>query len=47
MFDLTVQSSLDEVDSWMDQLTAQCGKDIPKILLGNKSDLLSPLDLKN
>jgi len=23
-----------------------CGKDIPKVLLGNKSDLLSPEDLK-
>jgi GTPase SAR1 family protein len=30
----------------MDQLAVHCGNEIPKILLGNKCDLLDPLELK-
>ena len=45
MFDLTNLSSLNDVENWMEQLNIHCGKDIPKIVLGNKSDLLDPSDL--
>ncbi len=31
---------------WMQQLVLHCGNEIPKILLGNKSDKLDPVALK-
>ena len=31
---------------WMQQLVLHCGNDIPKLLLGNKCDLLDPTKLE-
>jgi len=37
---------LKDAKNWLEQFVLHCGKDIPKVLLGNKSDLLSAEDLK-
>lgn len=46
VFDVTNESSLNDVETWIDQLDVQCGKELPKVLIANKSDMLSPADLK-
>ena len=46
MFDITNEESLKDARNWMEQLILHCGKDIPKILLANKCDLLDPEKLK-
>lgn len=45
VFDLTDEDSLDDAKKWMEELTQRCSYDLPKLLLGNKCDLLSPADL--
>ena len=45
MFDLTNEDSLADAKTWLQQLVLHCGNDIPKLLLGNKSDLLNPTAL--
>jgi small GTP-binding protein len=45
VFDLTNEDSLNDAKNWLQQLVNHCGNEIPKILLGNKSDLLAPADL--
>jgi GTPase SAR1 family protein len=45
VFDLTNEDSLADAKTWLQQLVLHCGNDIPKILLGNKSDLLTPASL--
>jgi len=45
VFDLTNEDSLNDAKNWLQQLVNHCGNEIPKILLGNKSDLLTPADL--
>ena len=42
VFDITNEESLKDARNWLEQLVLHCGKEIPKILLGNKSDLLTP-----
>ena len=46
MFDITNEESLKDARNWLEQLVLHCGKEIPKILLGNKSDLLKPENLQ-
>ncbi len=41
VFDLTNEHSLDQAAIWMELFVERCGNDTPKILLGNKSDLLT------
>ena len=43
VFDLTVPQSLEETKFWFKQVNNHCGGLIPKILIGNKSDLLKDL----
>jgi small GTP-binding protein len=45
VFDLTNEDSLTDAKTWLQQLVLHCGNDIPKLLLGNKSDLLTPVSL--
>ena len=45
VFDLTNEDSLNDAKNWFQLLVGNCGNEIPKILLGNKSDLLTPLEL--
>lgn len=45
VFDLTNEDSLADAKVWLQQLVLHCGNDIPKLLLGNKSDLLNPTAL--
>jgi GTPase SAR1 family protein len=40
VFDLTDLSSLEEAKVWLQQVEAHCGEELPKVLLGNKLDLL-------
>ena len=40
VFDLTDPSSLEEAKVWLQQVEAHCGERLPKVLLGNKLDLL-------
>jgi GTPase SAR1 family protein len=46
VFDLMNEDSLNDAKNWLQQLVNHCGNEIPKILLGNKSDLLSPNELQ-
>lgn len=46
VFDITNEESLKDARNWLEQLVLHCGKEIPKILLGNKSDLLTPAKLE-
>ena len=46
VFDLTNEQSLKDAKNWLEQFVLHCGKDIPKVLLGNKSDLLSSEELQ-
>jgi GTPase SAR1 family protein len=45
VFDITNEDSLNDAKTWLQQLVLHCGNEIPKILLGNKSDLLTPAKL--
>ena len=47
VFDLTNEDSLADAKTWLQQLVMHCGNDIPKLLLGNKSDLLPPAKLQD
>ena len=47
VFDLTNEDSLADAKTWLQQLVMHCGNDIPKLLLGNKSDLLPPTKLQD
>ena len=40
------EDSLNDAKNWMQQLVNHCGNEIPKLLLGNKSDLLTPVALE-
>jgi GTPase SAR1 family protein len=40
VFDITNEESLNDAKMWLQQLVLHCGNEIPKILLGNKCDLL-------
>ena len=44
VFDLTDDQSLIEIKYWIQQLNLQCGRNIFKILVGNKSDLVNESD---
>lgn len=46
VFDITSEESLNDAKMWLQQLVLHCGNEIPKILLGNKSDLLDPQKLE-
>jgi small GTP-binding protein len=46
VFDITSEESLSEAKMWMQQLVLHCGNEIPKVLLGNKSDKLDREALK-
>lgn len=39
VFDLNDEVSLDEATTWMQQICLHCDERVPKMLLGNKSDL--------
>merc|ERR1719445_1856455 len=39
VFDVTDQSSLDNVEGWVEELKTHAGEDIIMVLAGNKSDL--------
>lgn len=43
VFDLTSPQSLEETKFWFKQVNNHCGSLIPKVLIGNKSDLLKDL----
>ena len=45
VFDITNEESLNDAKMWLQQLVLHCGNEIPKILLGNKCDLLDPQKL--
>lgn len=45
VFDLTDEDSLDEAKNWMEELAQRCSYKLPKLLLGNKCDILTPSDL--
>ena len=45
VFDLSNEDSLNDAKTWLQQLVLHCGNEIPKILLGNKSDLFTPASL--
>lgn len=44
VFDLTRDITVKELDSWFNDFRKFAGKDIPFILIGNKSDLLNQVD---
>ena len=44
VFDLTRKKTLANIESWYKGVVAQVGKEIPCILLGNKSDLKSKIE---
>lgn len=42
VFDLSRYNSIDTVsDTWLDEIDKHCGRDVRKILIGNKSDLVA------
>lgn len=43
VFDITDQKSLEDCKYWFKQLSLHCGDDIPKVLIGNKSDNLQEM----
>ena len=43
MFDVSDLNSLNEIDSWLSDIRKRC-RDIPVMLLGNKSDLTDHLE---
>lgn len=45
VFDLTEEDSLNDAKTWLQQLVLHCGNEIPKLLLGNMCDLLTPVKL--
>lgn len=46
VFDITSEDSLKDARNWLEQFVLHCGKDIPKVLLANKIDLLAPEKLQ-
>jgi Ras-related protein Rab-1A len=40
VFDITDSKSLEDLRYWIRELNCQCGADLPKIILGNKTDLI-------
>ena len=45
VFDLNYEASLVEATTWMQQICLHCDERIPKMLLGNKSDLFEREEL--
>jgi small GTP-binding protein len=45
VFDLADEHSLEEARTWLQQITLYCGEAVPKMLLGNKSDLFAGEEL--
>lgn len=43
-FDLTSQKSFDSVTTWLQSIFKHKSEDIPKVLCGNKLDLLAVVD---
>ena len=46
VFDITNPKSLEDCRFWFKQLSVHCGDDIPKVLIGNKSDMLKEMSDK-
>jgi GTPase SAR1 family protein len=42
VFDITSEDSLKDAKEWLEQFVLHCGKEVPKILIGTKCDLLQP-----
>ena len=47
VFDITTPQSLEDARFWFKQLSIHCGDDIPKVLIGNKADLLNEIPGKD
>lgn len=46
VFDVTNATTLEDTKYWFKQVQNHCGPDLPKILIGNKADLLKELGTK-
>lgn len=45
VFDISDENSYEEIHYWLEELTQRCGPELPKIVVGNKTDKLAPADL--
>ena len=47
VFDLTNTKSFEELKNWLHFIKLKTGEDIPKVLVGNKCDLIDNIEVKN